>query len=126
MKQYDKEVEKLYGNTETYQEYTEKTKSYIDEKWDVVNVGMKKIFDDFYSCKSIGRLPSSNEAQGLVKKLQAYITENYYTCTDKILSGLGKLYISDERFKKNINKSGNGTAEYVSEAIEEFCEQNAK
>ena len=34
------------------------------------------------------------------------------------LAGLGKMYASDERFKKNIDKYGAGAAEFVAEAIE--------
>ena len=64
-----------------------------------------------------GTEPSSTEAQALVKKLQDYITENYYTCTDEILKGLGQMYVADERFKNNIDKYAAGTAEFVSEAI---------
>ena len=60
----------------------------------------------------------SVEAQALVAKLQAHITANYYTCTDEILAGLGKMYVDDERFKKNIDKYGEGTAEFASAAIE--------
>ena len=50
-------------------------------------------------------------------KLQDFITQNYYTCTDEILAGLGKMYVADERFKKNIDKYGEGTAEFAAEAI---------
>ena len=65
----------------------------------------------------------SAEAQALVVKLQAHITENYYTCTDEILAGLGKIYVADERFKKNIDKYGEGTAEFASESIALFCQE---
>ena len=64
-----------------------------------------------------GAEPSSDEAQALVKKLQDYITDNYYTCTDEILAGLGKMYVADERFQSNIDKYAIGTAEYASSAI---------
>ena len=37
------------------------------------------------------------------------------------LAGLGKMYITDERFKKNIDKYGEGTAEFVVEAIALYC-----
>lgn len=63
------------------------------------------------------------ESQALVAKLHAHITENYYTCTDEILAGLGKMYIADERFKKNIDKYGEGTAEFAFEAIAAFCRE---
>ena len=75
------------------------------------------IFAEFAACKNGGVSASSAEAQALVAKLQTHITANYYTCTDEILAGLGKMYVADERFKKNIDKYGEGTAEFASSAI---------
>ena len=65
--------------------------------------------------------PESETAQTLVKKLQSYITENFYTCTPEILRGLGQMYVADERFKSNIDKNGKGTAEFIAEAIGIYC-----
>ena len=115
---YEKEVCERYGNTEAYREHTEKTKNYTKEKWAEANEGLLAIFAEFAELKRSGVVAESSEAQALVKKLQAHITENYYTCTDDILTGLGKMYVSDKRFKKNIDKYGNGTAEFVAEVIE--------
>jgi hypothetical protein len=67
------------------------------------------------------RTPDSTEVQVLVKALQTHITENYYLCTNEILSGLGQMYVGDERFKNNIDKHADGTAEFVCEAIEAYC-----
>lgn len=64
-----------------------------------------------------------SETKALAAKLQKYITANYYTCTDEILAGLGKMYVADERFKKNINKYGEGTVEFASKAIAVFCQE---
>jgi hypothetical protein len=80
------------------------------------------IFAEFAACKNSGESADSAEAQALVAKLQAHITANYYTCTDEILAGLGKMYVVDYRFKKNIDKYGDGTAEFASEAIASYCE----
>lgn len=79
------------------------------------------IFAEFAACKQSGAGVDSNEALAIVAKLQAHITANYYTCTDEILAGLGKMYVADERFKKNIDKYGEGTAEFATEAIEVYC-----
>ena len=57
----------------------------------------------------------------LVKNLQNYITENFYTCTNEILKGLGQMYVADERFKENIDKHFEGTAQFISKAIEIYC-----
>lgn len=79
------------------------------------------IFAEFAAAKANGAIVDSVEALALFAKLQVHITEHYYTCTDEILAGLGKMYIADERFKNNIDKYGEGTAEFASEAIAIFC-----
>ena len=123
MKNYETEARDRWGNTDAYREYKEKGKSYIEQKYDAVNAGMMAIFDEFHACKESGAGADSAEALALVAKLQAHITANYYTCTDEILAGLGKMYVADERFKKNIDKYGEGTAEFASEAIAVFCRE---
>lgn len=81
------------------------------------------IYVEFAACKNSGASTDSNEAQTLVEKLRAYITANYYTCTDEILAGLGKMYVADDRFKKNIYKYGEGTAKFASKAMAVFCQE---
>ena len=73
-------------------------------------------------CKESGAEADSAEAQALVIKLQAHIADNYYTYTDEILAWLGKMYVADDRFKKNIDKYGEGTAEFVAEGIRIYVE----
>ena len=121
MKSYETEVRERYGNTAAYKEHEQKTKNYTKEKWAEANDGMMAIFAEFAACKESDASADSAEAQALVIKLQAHITANYYTCTNEILAGLGKMYVADERFKKNIDKYGEGTAEFASEAIEVYC-----
>ena len=115
------EVRFRWGNTNAYREHEQKTKNYTKEKWAEANDGMKAIFAEFAACKGSGASADSAEAQALVAKLRAHITESYYTCTDEILAGLGKMYVADERFKKNIDKYGEGTAEFAAEAIAVYC-----
>jgi len=123
MKNYETEVRERYGNTDAYREHEQKTKNYTKEKWAEANNGMLAIFAEFAACKASGASADSAEAQALVTKLQAHITANYYTCTDEILTGLSKMYVDDERFKKNIDKYGVGTAEFASGAITAFCQE---
>ena len=120
---FEIETRERYGNTAAYREYEQKTKNYTKEKWAEANEGLMAIFAEFAACKDSGASADSTEAQALVAKLQAHITANYYTCTDEILAGLGMMYVADERFKKNIDKYGEGTAEFASEAIAVFCKE---
>ena len=123
MKNYETEARERYGNTTVYREHEQKTKNYTKEKWTEVNDGLMAIFAELAACKESGVSADSAEAQALVSKLQAHITANYYTCTDEILAGLGKMYVADERFKKNIDKYGEGTAEFASEGIRIYVEK---
>ena len=116
-KSYETEVRSRWGTTDAYREHEKKTKNYTKEKWTEANDGLMAIFAEFAACKRSGVGADSNEAQALAAKLQAYITEYYYTCTEEILVGLGKMYVADERFKKNIDTYGEGTAEFAAEAI---------
>ena len=118
---YSTEARERWGATDAYRDHEQKTKNYTKEKWVEANNGMMAIFAEFAACKQSGADADSAKAQMLVAKLQAHITENYYTCTDEILAGLGKMYVADERFKKNIDKYGEGTAEFAADAIEVYC-----
>ena len=120
MKTYKDEVRSRWGATDAYREHEQKTKNYTKEKWAEANDGMMAIFAEFAACKGSGASTDSDEAQAIVTKLQAHITENYYTCTEEILAGLGKMYVADERFKKNIDKYGEGTAEFVAVSIAKY------
>ena len=121
MEKYTHEARTRWGETDAYRESEQKTKNYTKEKWAEVNEGLMSIFAELAACKENGASAGSAEAQALVASLQAYITANYYTCTDEILAGLGKMYVADERFRKNIDKYGDGTAEFASRAIEAYC-----
>jgi hypothetical protein len=123
MKSYDTEARERWGDTDAYREHEQKTKNYTKEKWAEANDGMMAIFAEFAECKNNGYVANSPKVQSLVGKLQEYITQNYYACTCEILAGLGQMYIGDERFKKNIDKYGEGTAEFASEAIGVFCQE---
>ena len=121
---YEAEARERWGGTEAYREYDKKTNGYTKEKWAEANDGLMAIFAEFAICKANGATPGSAEAQALVAKLQNHITANYYSCTDEILAGLGKMYVADERFKNNIDKNGDGTAEFAAEAIAAKLERN--
>ena len=121
MKRYENEAHSRWGNTDAYREHEQKTKNYTKEKRAEANDGLMAIFAGFAACNDSGASADSDEAQSLVTNLQAHITANYYTCTDELLAGLGKMYVADDRFKKNIDQYGEGTAEFASAAIDIFC-----
>ena len=123
MNKYSTEARERWGDTSAYREHEQKRKNYTKEKWTEANDGLMAIFAEFAECKKSGACADSAEAQALVAKLQAHITENYYTCTDEILVGLGQMYVADERFKKNTDKYGEGTSEFTANAIAAYTKK---
>ena len=118
---YKAEVKEKWGNTDAYKEHSEKTKKYSESKWNELAAGMDDILAKFAVCMKNGGEPDSADAQSLVQRLQEHISANYYLCTNEILAGLGQMYVADERFMNNIDKHGDGTAVFISDAIKAYC-----
>lgn len=118
-KKYAKEVKERWGNTDAYTESQKKTKNYSKEQWQEIDEESREILKAFAA--NMDKAPHSEEVQALVKEWQDFITARYYNCTKEILQGLGLMYVQDERFKKNIDRNGDGTAEFISKAIEIYC-----
>ena len=126
--EYAAQAKAAWGTTPAYKEFEQKSKGRTREDDQNIAQGLMDIFAEFGSIKGAdlgtgkGADPASVEAQALVKKLQDYITQNYYTCTNEILSGLGKMYAGGGDFTKNIDSyGGEGTAEFAHQAIEVYC-----
>ena len=114
---YAAEAKAKWGKTDAYKEFEQKTKGQTKEQQRADGDGLMAIFAEIGQVKHLS--PESEEAQILVKKLQNFITEHYYTCTPQILKGLGMMYIAGDSMTDNINAAGGeGTAEFAHKAIE--------
>ena len=115
---YADEAKRKWENTAAYKEFAEKHSDSDDKTEEFM-----QIFAEIGKIKHLE--PDSQTVQSMIKKLQNFITENYYTCTDDILKGLGQMYIADKRFKNNIDSAGgNGTAEFTAQAINTYYKNN--
>ena len=120
MDEYAAQAKASWGKTPAYREFEERSKGRTKEDDRKIQQGMIDIFAQFGKIRETD--PAAEEAQALVKKLQAYITEHFYTCTKEILGGLGKMYAGGGDFTTNIDRmGGEGTAEFASRAIAIYC-----
>ncbi|GFI42963.1 HTH-type transcriptional activator TipA [Lachnospiraceae bacterium] len=117
---YEAEVKAKWGNTKAYQEYKQKDIARNKDSYGKLAKELMTMFSELGELKHL--TPNADEVQMKISALQKFITDNYYVCTDEILSGLGETYVSDERFKNNIDKvGGDGTADFVKQAIAVYC-----
>ena len=117
--EYAKRAREEWGNTDAYKEYAEKTKDRTPEEDEQLAEEFMKFLVNFADMRH--ESPDSEKVQANVKAMQDYITEHLYTCTDKILAGLGKMYAGGGEFTDNIdNTCGKGTADFAAKAIEVY------
>ena len=115
MNKYANEVKQRWGNTDAYKESQQRNTDFSKSA-----ALLGAVFEDFAELNRGGILPNDEPAKIQVEKLQQCITDNFYTCTNEILAGLGQMYVNDDRFQKNIDRHGEGTAEYISECIKSY------
>ncbi len=118
--EYTQKARETWGNTPEYREFEARRGDVTPEQDRAAEREMMAIFREFAAAQQDG--PASPRAQALVKKLQDFITENFYTCSKQVLAGLGKMYAGGGEFTQNIDAcAGEGTAAFVNEAIEVYC-----
>lgn len=118
--QYAEEVKERWGGTMAYEEFKRKTNGRTASESEETAKRFMSLFAELGSLRQSA--PEDKQVQHIIKQIQEFITENYYTCTDEILKGLGQMYTCDERMKQNIDKTGGeGTAEFAKQAIEIYC-----
>ena len=121
--EYTAQAKAAWGKTDAYREFEEKSKNISDEDKAKQGEELMELIVEFRPMMKLQ--PDSPAVQAQVKKLQDYITENFYTCTNLILAGLGKMYNGGGSITENINgAAGEGAAEFISEAIAIYCKQH--
>ena len=119
--QYAEEAKARWGNTDAYRESTRRASKWTEADKARLEKESGEIFSAFAAL--VGVDPADARVQALVSRWKAFISQSYYNCTNEILAGLGQMYLADERFTKNLDAFGAGTAKLMSEAIAIYCKQ---
>lgn len=118
--EYTRQAKEQWGKTPEYQEFEKKSRERSKEDEQALMERMEQMFVEFGEMK--GTAPGAEKAQSQVKRLQDFVTEHCYKCSDKILMGLGRMYVGGDELTTNIDKvGGEGTAAFVAEAIRIYC-----
>ena len=115
--EYSVQAKALYGKTDAYKEYQQKSKNRTKEQEKDLGA---QVMDFFVR---LGKLrpcdPGCEAAQSWAKDLQDFFTAHYYTCTPQILACLGDSYAGGGSMTENIdNAGGAGTGAFAKEVID--------
>lgn len=120
--EYARQAKKQWGKTPEYQEFEKKSKGRTSQQEQAIAQDFMQLFAEFGKLKTSD--PGSEQAKRQVRRLQDYISEHFYKCSDDILLSLGEMYAGGGEFTANINKmGGEGTAEFAAKAIRICCEK---
>lgn len=117
---YADETKNKYGKSDAYKESKEKTGKYTKDDWERVMSETGVIYSKL--AQLIDKDVSDNEVQVLVQEWRDCISKNFYNCTVDIFRALALTYVADERFTKNIDKYGDGLAQFLSDAMNFYCD----
>lgn len=116
---FQEEAKERWGKTAAFQEFSAKTNQ---GDFAQISSEMSGIMMEFGKMKNLSA--DDSKVQKQVEVLKAYISENFYNCTNEILASLGQMYIADNRFTQFIDQvGGEGTASLVSQAIAVYCKE---
>ena len=118
---YTAQAKAAWGKTDAWKEFESRGKTADENKQS--GDALMALFIEFGKRRDID--PACEEAQSMVRQLQAFITDNFYTCTVPVLRGLADMYDGGGDFTRNIDKAGGtGTASFIANAMRIFCERN--
>ena len=122
MDDYAGQAKTLYGKTDAYREFAQKSKDRTKEQSDALGTQVMDFFVRLGTLKE--QSPESEAVQDWVRELQAFFTEHYYTCTPEILMGLGEMYAGGGAMTENIDAAGGeGTGAFARDAIAYYCKK---
>ena len=115
--EYSQQAKTLYGKTDAYKEFEQKSKNRTAEQEKDLNAQVMDFFARLGKMRPCA--PDSEVAQNWAKELQAFFTEHFYTCTPQILKSLAESYAGGGSMTENIDKvGGEGTGAFAKQVID--------
>lgn len=116
--QYKEAAIDKYGK-EVVEQAIEKQKGKEQELTD----GFNQIFFAFADNMTQGLNPTAKENIALAEQLHKHLCTYSFDCSLEVFSSIGYGYVQNPEFKKNIDQFGEGTAQYVCDAIQQYVEK---
>ncbi len=115
--EHEEEAKERWGETDAYKQSGQRTAGYGKADWEAIKAEMDGIYRKLLDLMGAGAPADSDAARAVAEEHRAHISKWFYDCSLEVHAGLGEMYLADVRFKENIDKAGEGLAEYLSAAI---------
>lgn len=119
--EHEEEARQRWGGSREFAESVERTRRYRKEDWTAIQAEAAEIYQNLAA--RMDRRPDDPEVQAWTGRWHQHINKWYYTCSPEVFRGLGELYVADERFTKNIDKTKPGLAAFMKEAMAVYADR---
>jgi len=116
--QHADEAKQRWGDTDAYKQSMRKASQYTKDDWkriqeqgDVISKRLASLFEE-------GATPDSVEAMDAAEAHRQYIGASFYDCPPQMHTGLGEMYVADERFAAYWNGYAEGMTNWVRDAFQ--------
>ena len=116
LNKYEDEAIEKYGKSTI-----EESKKRQSGKEDIVAEKFNSVFRSMAEYRKNNIDIEEKEVQSKVEELYNYMNKYAFDCSVEVFSYIGKGYYQNPEFKNNIDKFGEGVAEYTSKAIDAYC-----
>ena len=116
LNKYENQAVEKYGK-----DTIEESKKRQSGREEIVTEEFNEVFRSMAKFKGENVDVAEKEVQSKVEDLYNNMNEYAFDCSIEVFSYIGKGYVHNPEFKKNIDKFGEGVAEYTSKAIEKYC-----
>jgi DNA-binding transcriptional MerR regulator len=115
---YEREAEERWGDTEAWTQSQRRTSAYTKEDWVRIKEETDDLQNRFAEAMQSGAPADSDRAMDVAEEHRQHITRWFYDCPPQMHAGLGRMYVEDERFAANYERTAPGLAQYVSTAVQ--------
>jgi len=117
--QYSQQAKMLYGKTEAYREFSQKSKNRTKEQEALLGDQVMAFFVRLGQMRPCAA--DSEDAQKWAAELRTFFTEHYYNCTPQIFKYLAESYAGGGSMTENIDRAGGaGTGAFAKEVIDAY------
>ncbi|MGW7024484.1 MerR family transcriptional regulator [Streptomyces decoyicus] len=114
---YAAEAEERWGGTDAYKESQRRAAAYTKDDWKRLTAEFDALHRAMADLLARGVPADSEAAMDVAEEHRRFISGTYYDCPYEMHSGLGEMYVTDERFTATYEAIRPGLAVYMRDAM---------
>ncbi|WP_327704188.1 MerR family transcriptional regulator [Streptomyces decoyicus] len=111
------EAEERWGGTDAYKESQRRAATYTKDDWKRLTAEFDALHRKMADLLAQGVPADSRAAMDVAEEHRRFISGTYYDCPYEMHSGLGEMYVTDERFTATYEAIRPGLAVYMRDAM---------